>query len=138
MIESVDTDLVNSDKNDLLIHSVLVWVTVKSLSNHKSQRRSTKVAVQNIGDKKTTGVVQVYAGKAGARQSAEELGPDACTEVQVQCRLDPISHWNGSSNQSDVDGGKYNAWMSHSEGYETEAEVVEVSTISWGINTKQN
>jgi hypothetical protein len=69
-------------------------------------------------------VIQVYARKAGARQAndyervlvgfarSEELGPDASKEVEVQCRLDPVSHWNELSNRFDVDWDKNNVRVS--------------------------
>lgn len=110
---------------------------------------SIKVGVQNTGDKKTSGVVQVYAGKAGTRQEndyervlvgfarSDELAPKTSAGVEVQCRLDPVSHWNGSSNHLNVDGGKYNIWVSQFEGDETKAEVVEACPVSWSVRNKQ-
>jgi len=105
--------------------------------------------VQNTGKRKTSGVVQVYVGKAGTRRENDyervlvgfarsgELAPGTSAEIEVQCRLDPVFHWNGSSNHFDVDGGTYNIWVSQFEGDETKAETVEVSPISWSVRSKQ-
>ena len=108
---------------------------------------NVKVKFQNTGKNKTSGVVQVYAGKQQRGNTdyervlvgfarSDDLAPNASAEVEVQCRLDPVSHWNGKTNQFEVEGGKYNIWVSQFEGDEVKLDLVEVSAIKWGVRNK--
>jgi hypothetical protein len=102
------------------------------------------VKVDNIGADKTSGVVQIYAGKAErsdndyervllgfARSSTLEISRSE--EVEVTCRLDPVSHWNGRTNEFEVEGGKYNIWVSQFEGDSAEPVSVLFPAIKWGV-----
>lgn len=105
---------------------------------------NVKVKLQNVGANKTSGVVQVYTGRADrgendyervlvgfARSSTLEISKSE--EVEVNCRLDPVSHWNGRTNEFEVEGGKYNIWVSQFEGDSAEPVSVQVPAIKWGV-----
>jgi hypothetical protein len=53
--------------------------------------------------------------------------------VVVNCRLDPVSHWNGCTNEFEVECGKYNIWVSQFEGDSAEPVSVQVPAIKWGV-----
>jgi beta-glucosidase len=102
------------------------------------------VNVVNVGTNKTSGVVQVYAGRAergendyervlvgSARSSTLDINKSE--DVEVDCRLDPVSHWNGRTNEFEVEGGKYNIWVSQFEGDSAEPVSVQVPAIKWGV-----
>ena len=103
-----------------------------------------KVSVQNVGNNKTSGVVQVYAGKVDRGQDDYErvligfarssiLEINKSDEVEVHCRLDPVSHWNDCAKEFEVQDGKYNIWVSQYEGDSAEPAVVRIPAVKWGV-----
>jgi hypothetical protein len=97
-----------------------------------------------MGSDKTSAVVQVYVGKKQRGENDYEsvlvgfarsfnLAPNASEEVGVQCRLDPVSHWNASTNEFKVEGGEYNIWVSQFEGDPASSQIVDVAAIKWSV-----
>jgi hypothetical protein len=105
---------------------------------------NVKVEIQNVGANKTSRMAQIYTDKVErgpidyervligfARSST--LSISKSEEVEVNCRLDPVSHWNGSTNESEVEGGKYHLWVSQIGGDSAKSVSVQVPAIKWGV-----
>jgi hypothetical protein len=103
-----------------------------------------KVEIQNVGANKTSQMVQIYTDKLQRGSNDYErvligfarsstLSISKSEEVEVNCRLDPVSHWNGSTNESEVEGGKYHLWVSQIGGDSAKSVSVQVPAIKWGV-----
>jgi hypothetical protein len=102
------------------------------------------VEIQNVGANKTSRTAQIYTDKVQrspidyervligfARSST--LSISKSEEVKVNCRLDPVSHWNGSTNESEVEGGQYHLWISQIGGDSAKSVSVQVPAIKLGV-----
>jgi len=103
-----------------------------------------KVKVQNVGNNETSGVVQVYAGKVERGENDYErvligfarssiLDINKSEEVEVHCRLDPVSHRNDGAREFELQDGKYNIWVPQYEGDSAEPAVVRIPAVKWGV-----
>ena len=89
------------------------------------------VEVENIGQRGSSVVVQIYAGKEDPNDRSEIdyasvligfrkefVEPSARKAVRVDCRLNPIAHWNPKTRGWELDPGSYMICASRWEGDE--------------------
>ena len=89
------------------------------------------VEVENIGHRVSSVVVQIYAGKEDPNDRSEVdyasvligfrkefLEPSSRKVVRVDCRLNPIAHWNPKTRGWELDPGSYRICASRWEGDE--------------------
>jgi beta-glucosidase len=105
------------------------------------------VDVTNQGKRMTSGVVQVYGGRVGRAETDYEkvllgfaridLSPGKTGSVLVQCRLDPLAHWNISREEFECTGGRYAIVACRYEG-DTNGLCVSVNLEStqWGVKSE--
>ncbi|KAJ9116503.1 hypothetical protein QFC24_006736 [Naganishia onofrii] len=107
------------------------------------------VSVRNVGDHETTHVIQIYAGATKrdnavdyeralvgfARIKLQVGEKGSCT---VQCRMDPVSHYNTKTREFDVAQGDYHLIASSYEGDEEGlVTVVEAPWFSWSAQVQK-
>ncbi|KAJ9092278.1 hypothetical protein QFC21_006920 [Naganishia friedmannii] len=108
------------------------------------------VSLRNFGDYDTTHVVQIYAsagnGKADHDYERALVGFVCINKLQVggerscivNCRMDPVYHYNTETREFDVAQGDYNLIASSYEGDEKGlTTVAEASQFSWSARVKK-
>lgn len=107
------------------------------------------VSVRNVGDYETTHVIQIYAGATNrdnavdyeralvgfARIKLQVGDKGSCT---VQCRMDPVAHYNTETREFDVAQGDYHLIASSYEGDEEGlVTIVEAPRFSWSAQVQK-
>jgi beta-glucosidase len=119
-------------------------------SNVTDRFFTVRLSMTNKGARPSSGVVQIYCGKTAERGENDyervlvgfarsaELAPDASETVSVQCRLDPIAHWNSRDKHFEVDAGSYRVFASRFEG-DADSLTTSISTegVRWGVKSSE-
>lgn len=108
----------------------------------RSRFFEVSIPVENVGERETDWVVQVYAGKVDNRLEIDykrvlvgftriNIPVGEMVVAMVKCRLDPVSHWNAHSRGFDVAAGDYRLEVGSYEGDDSVSAVVPADRISW-------
>lgn len=106
------------------------------------------VSVRNVGPRETTHVVQVYAGPKVATSidyqralvgfARVKLQPGEECQSTIECRMDPVAHFNVKTRHFDVAKGDYNIFASSFEGDENSlTAVVPAPALSWSARVQR-